>query len=61
MIDISFRVSCPVDDGAINKTIVHVAIANSITSIDKYPREKIPAITLYTRKIALKSDFYLHN
>lgn len=34
--EISFRVSCPVDDGAINKTIVLVAIGNSIRTIDKY-------------------------
>ena len=34
--EISFRVSCPVDDGAINKTIVFVAISNSIRTIEKH-------------------------
>lgn len=42
--EISFRVSCPVDDGAINKTIVLVAIGNSITTIDKHLPELLSAI-----------------
>ena len=42
--EISFRVSCPVDDGAINKTIVLVAIGNSITTMDNHLPELLSAI-----------------
>ena len=42
--EISFRVSCPVDDGAINKTIVLVAISNSISTIDKHLPELLAAM-----------------
>ena len=42
--EISFRVSCPVDDGAINKTIVLVAIGNSITTMDNHLPELLAAI-----------------
>jgi hypothetical protein len=37
-------VSCPVDDGAINKTIVLVAISNSISTIDKHLPELLAAM-----------------
>ena len=42
--EISFRVSCPVDDGAINKTIVLIAIGNSITTMDNHLPELLSAI-----------------
>ena len=55
--EIAFRVSCPVDDGAINKTIVLVAISNSITTLDKHLPELLAAIgNLPTTAPALSSD-----
>ena len=55
--EISFRVSCPVDDGAINKTIVLVAIGNSITTMDNHLPELLSAIgNLSTSAPALSNN-----
>lgn len=42
--EISFRISCPVDEGAINETIVIVAISNSIKIMEEYFSEILGAL-----------------
>jgi hypothetical protein len=43
--ELTFRVSCPLDDGAINETIVKVVISNSIHTIEQYFQEFLAALS----------------
>lgn len=45
--ELSFRVSCPLDDGAVNETIVKVVIGNSFQTMEKYFEEFLATFSAF--------------